>query len=512
MKSILLKRNNLILAGFVFVKFILQYLLISPAYDLQRDEYLHLDQANHPAWGYISVPPVTSWISYIIKLLGNDVFWVKFFPALFGAMTIVVVWKTIEELKGKTFALVLAATALLLSVLLRINILYQPNSFDIFFWTLVYYFIIKYINSEKSRWLYATGIAVAFGFLSKYNIAFLILGLLPAILLTKHRTTFFNKNLYFSALITFFIILPNLLWQVENHFPTIRQLQELADTQLVHVNRFDFLKDQLLFFISSLFVILAAFIALIFYKPFRKYQLFLWSYIFTIILFIFFKAKSYYAIGLYPILIAFGAVYLEEIFKSGWKKYLRPISIVLILIQSIPIFLFAMPIQGPEQIQKSLPRYKSIGLLRWEDGKDHNMPQDFADMLGWSELAKKVDDTYRKITDKENTLVYCDNYGQAGAINYYSTFKNIHAISYNADYINWIPLDKPIKNVILIKDVYDRDPLRQKEKPLFDSTSIVGKIENPYARELGTTIYLLKGAKTNINRIIAKEVVERKNH
>ncbi|MEO7487367.1 MAG: glycosyl transferase, partial [Ferruginibacter sp.] len=93
-------KKTLILIGFILVKFLLQYLLFNPDYDLQRDEYLHLDQANHLAWGFQSVPPVTSWISCIIKLFGNTVFWVKFFPALFGALTIFVVWKTIEALNG----------------------------------------------------------------------------------------------------------------------------------------------------------------------------------------------------------------------------------------------------------------------------------------------------------------------------------------------------------------------------------------------------------------------------
>ncbi|RYG01051.1 MAG: glycosyl transferase, partial [Chitinophagaceae bacterium] len=74
------KRTYLLIA-FIAVKFILEYILISPVYDLQRDEYLHLDQANHLAWGFTSVPPITSWISLIIKFLGNSVFWVKFFPA-----------------------------------------------------------------------------------------------------------------------------------------------------------------------------------------------------------------------------------------------------------------------------------------------------------------------------------------------------------------------------------------------------------------------------------------------
>ena len=42
-----MKKKTLILIGFIALKFVLQYILISPDYDLQRDEYLHLEQANH---------------------------------------------------------------------------------------------------------------------------------------------------------------------------------------------------------------------------------------------------------------------------------------------------------------------------------------------------------------------------------------------------------------------------------------------------------------------------------
>lgn len=55
-----MSKKTIILLGFIILKFVLQYALISPEYDLQRDEYLHLDQAHHLAWGYLSVPPVTS--------------------------------------------------------------------------------------------------------------------------------------------------------------------------------------------------------------------------------------------------------------------------------------------------------------------------------------------------------------------------------------------------------------------------------------------------------------------
>src|SRR6478609_9194674 len=155
-----MKKTILVFIVLLSIKLVLQQLLIHHAYDLQRDEYLHLDQGKHLAWGYISVPPVTSWISWLINLLGGGVFWVKFFPALFGTLTIVVVWKIVEELNGKFFALLLSVLALLFSVLLRVNILYQPNSLDILFWTLTYFALIKYINTNSRTWLYWLGVII----------------------------------------------------------------------------------------------------------------------------------------------------------------------------------------------------------------------------------------------------------------------------------------------------------------------------------------------------------------
>lgn len=506
-----MKKTIAVFIAVFTIKVLLQYLLIDPVYDLQRDEYLHLDQGKHLAWGYISVPPMTSWISWLINLLGSSVFWVKFFPALFGTLTIVIVWKTIEELGGKTFALLLSGLAILFSVLLRINILYQPNSLDIFFWTLTYFTIIKYINTDNPRWLYVAALAIGFGVLSKYNIIFLIIGLLTGLLFTQRRI-FKEKNLYIAALIAFIIVLPNIFWQINNRFPTFHQLDELSRTQLVNVKRIDFVKEQFLFFINSLFIIILAFVGFIIYPPFRKYRFVFWSYVIAIGLYLFLKAKSYYAIGLYPVLIAFGSVYLEHMFSRGWKKYLRPVAVILALIFFIPVYLVAFPTKSPSEIEKNNKIYKDLGLLRWEDGKDHNLPQDFADMIGWSDLAKKVDSVYSGLTDKKNTLVLCDNYGEAGAINYYSEFKNINAVSMNADYINWFRLDRQIRNVILIQEASDDDPGRTKERPWFDKVMLTGMNDNPYSREEGTKIYLLQGAKVDINSILAKEIEKRKRY
>ena len=143
-----MNKKSIILSLFVALKFLLQYFAINPVYELHRDEYLHLDLGSHLAWGYSTVPPITGWLSFVIISLGKTVFWVKFFPALFGALIIVVVWKIIEELDGGLFALVLGATGVLCSALLRINTLYQPNSLEYLLWTLVFFALVKFIKTQ----------------------------------------------------------------------------------------------------------------------------------------------------------------------------------------------------------------------------------------------------------------------------------------------------------------------------------------------------------------------------
>ncbi len=504
-------KKTAILIGFIGLKFLLQYFLLSSEYELQRDEYLHLDQANHLAWGYLSVPPFTSWTSYIVQVLGNSIFWVKFFPALFGALTIYVVWKAIEELGGNLFALILGASCVLFSALLRLNMLYQPNSFDVLCWTVLYFTLLKYIKADDAKWLYIGSTVFAIGFLNKYNIVFLLIGLLPSLLLTEHRKIFFKPTLYFAILLGLILILPNLVWQYNNNFPVFHHLKELSETQLVNVNRLDFLKNQLLFFVGSLIVIFSSFYAFLFYKPFQKYRLFFFSIIFTLMAFLYFKAKDYYAIGIYPIYIAFGSVFLADALKDGWRKYLQPIAVGIPLLLFIPIYNVAFPNKSPEYIIQHSDNYKKLGMLRWEDGKDHLLPQDFADMLGWKELAQKVDHIYLSLPNKSNTLILCDNYGQAGAINYY-TKQKLNAVSFNADYIDWFDLTKKYENLIRVKEAEEVSVELQETSPFFLNSTLADSVTNQNAREFGTGIFVFTGAKIDIRKRIKSEIDEKKNY
>ena len=187
--------------------------------------------------------------------------------------------------------------------------------------------------------------------------------------------------------------------------------------------------------------------------------------------------------------------------------------LALIISNGIISLPLSLPVYKPDRMAEYGRRMGQWGLdvmFKWEDGKVHELPQDFADMLGWKELGKLVDKAFEKVDKDELTLVQCDNYGEAGAVNFYSQNKTGEDLTIDADYMYWYPLDEgEIVNVILVKGPWDEDPERTRERDLVDSVQQIGEITHPYAREKGTKVYLLKGAKVSVNDILREEIEKR---
>jgi len=289
-------------------------------------------------------------------------------------------------------------------------------------------------------------------------------------------------------------------------------MKELSEKQLANIQRFDFFKEQLFYFIGSFLVILIAVYALLFYAPFKKYTFFVLSMTFTLSIFGYLRAKGYYAIGLYPIYISFGSVFMGEVLKEGWKRYLQFVIIAIPVLFFILFFHVFFSDQSPEYIVKNAKEYQELGLLRWEDGKDHSLPQDNADMLGWKELAFIVDSVYSKFPKNEQTLILCDNYGQAGAINYYARNINHTAVSFNADYINWFNLNTRYDNLIRVKENDQKENELRTSSPFFSSAFIGGSVTNPLAREYGTTVFVFEKARIDIRNRIKQEIEKTKSN
>jgi hypothetical protein len=221
------------------------------------------------------------------------------------------------------------------------------------------------------------------------------------------------------------------------------------------------------------------------------------------------KAKGYYAVGIYPVIIAFGCVYIETVLSTKWRSIVVPLLISFNLAIFILTLKLVYPVLTPEEIRQNAASFEKSGLLRWEDGKNHSLPQDFADMLGWREMAEKSLSAFKSIpgNELENTLVICNNYGQAGAINYYNRERMAEAYSYNTDYIYWLPRLKKIQNILLVGERPSKEVIG-----MFKDFKLVGIVNEEYAREKNTGIYLLTGANDALTEIFYKIVEDRKKN
>ena len=192
MKNYLSQKEWIVVSAFVIVKLLLHF-LTNTNYDLHRDTFLYYSLSQNLDWGYASVPPFIGVLTKISTLLfGSSAFAINIFPALAGAISIMLIALIVKELGGKTLAIVVSSLAFLLSpAYLRSNSLMQPVSFDQLFWLLSAYFIVRLINSQNTKYWILIMITWGVGFMNKYLIAGYAFCFVVAILISQHRRLFF---------------------------------------------------------------------------------------------------------------------------------------------------------------------------------------------------------------------------------------------------------------------------------------------------------------------------------
>ena len=473
-----------------FIKFTLPFFLQHSVYELHRDEFLYLEQGNHLAWGYMEVPPMLSWLSWITIQLGSSFFWVKFWPSLFGAFTLVITCAMVLEMGGKLFAVFIAGLCIMFTAYLRLHFLYQANFLEVFWWAMSAYFIIRYINSKHIKYLYFIGFAFGCAWLSKNSVLFFVLGFVTALLLTKHRSLFMNKHLYGAGLLALMIALPNLLWQYNHNWPLLHHMEELRETQLKFLSPIDFLLGQVLMYFTAFFIWVMGLIWLFTAKG-KPYRMLAWIYLTVIVLLIASSGKNYYSLGLYPMLFAAGAVALQQwtTVKLKWLRWVTASVILFLAVFTLPM---AMPLWEPEKLSAYYKNrdVEGTGMLKWEDQKNHSLPQDFADYLGWKEIASKTESFYQSLpkTERDSTVIYCRHYGLAGALKYYGkeeAFKS-KVISDNGSFLHWIPDDFDFKHLIFVgRRMPDSD---DEVFQHFSKVTLIDSVTYKHSRQFGDRI------------------------
>ena len=494
------------------IKFTLPFFLQHPVYELHRDEFLYLEQGNHLAWGYMEVPPMLSWLSWITIQLGSSFFWVKFWPCFFGAFTLILTCRIAVEMGGNLFAVFIAGLCLLFTAYLRMHFLFQANFLEVFWWALSAYFITRYINTKQIKYLYWIGFAFGCGWLSKNSVSFFIIGFIAGLLLTQYRSLFLNKHLYGAGLLAFMIALPNLIWQYNHNWPLLHHMEELRETQLKFLSPFDFLMGQVLMYFTAFFIWVMGLVWL-FTANGKSYRILAWIYVTVIVLLIVSSGKNYYSMGLYPMLFAAGAVGFQQ-WTSAKLKWLRWIAVAVILFLAGFTLPMAMPLWEPEKLVAFYKKrdVEGTGILKWEDQKNHSLPQDFADYLGWKEITLKAETFYNSMpkSEKDSTIIYCRHYGLAGALKYYGkdiVFKS-KVISDNGSFLHWISDDINFKHLIFVGH---RMPDTDDEVfQHFEKITVIDSVTSKHSRQFGDRIIFFKNVDSVGVRLAAEGLKQMK--
>ena len=440
-----LQNPAIVLAVLGIIKFIIP-LITHPDFELHRDEFLYMAMGDHLDTGYLEVPPFIAVLAWISKyLLGGSHFAVRFFPALSGALTLLLTGLIAKELGGRRFAQILAGMSYILSlVFLRINLFFMPVTFDVFFFVLASYLLIRILKNNKPvSWIWL-GVVVGIGILNKYTMLLFGFGMLVGLLATPYRKYFLSPWIWLSTLIALVIWSPNLYWQAVNDWPFFEHMRILSERQLSNVQPHIFILVQLLMNLHALPVWLAGYLAFQFSQSRRKFRPIAYLYTSSLLILLLLNGKTYYLAAVYPVLFAAGAVVLEKYFASGGRTWMRPVLLVFLTIQGIVLLPVGIPILSePGMISyfKFSSKYLGVGeALRWETGEMHLLPQDYADMLGWQKMVEKVAEAYHSLPpeQRQNYAIFAANYGEAGAIDYYGHLYGLpKCISKGSSYWLW---------------------------------------------------------------------------
>lgn len=384
----------------------LLHLLTNGRYGFHRDELQVLSDAQHLAWGFVAVPPVTPFLERIgLALFGLSLMGLRLFSVIAQAAVIVVSGLMARDLGGQRLAQAAAALAVALSpVPIFEGTEFQYTSFDLLWWVLIAWFVIRLLKSENPRWWLAIGTVIGVGLLTKYSIVFFIAGLLGGLLLTRARRYFLSGWLWAGVALALAIFLPNLVWQARHSFISYRFLQHIHARDVAEGRAKGFFLYQFLYNINVFAVPL--FIAgLIGFLRSPRYRLLAWMYLISLALFWFGKGRFYYEAAAYPMLLAMGAVAAER-----WLPRLpRPSRLAV-----EAAFFTGLAAYGAYVCATLVPLAASGPLRTFA----LNHSGDLREEIGWNEMIRTVAQIRDSLPPEQQKSVgiVVGNYGEAGAI------------------------------------------------------------------------------------------------
>ena len=464
-------------------------------YGYLRDELYFIDAGKHLDWGYVDVGPLTIWMGRLSReLLGNSVFALRFFPAIAGALTIVMVGLMARELGGGRFAQVLAALAVLIAPIWlgAQNNLCLPAS-EPLWWATCAYFVIRIIKTGNTRlWLWF-GVFAGIGLLNKPSMLFLGAAIVTGLLLTPQRKYLFDRWAFLGGLVALVIASPYILWQILHGWPTAEFLAGMKRMVTEQIPSMVFLIGQVGYLHPlNLPIWLIGLGWFFFGKDARPFRVFGWVYILILVFLLMVKSKIYYFAPVYPVLLAAGAVAIERwVNQRGvrWLKLALPAVLVAGGLAFAPVVLPVLPLEKTDAYITAA----TGGLLKnvWE------ITNTFHDQRGWENQAKVVAEVFHRLSPAEQAdcIIFAGNFGEAGAIDFYGPALGLPPVTaIHQNYYFWGPPARSGKVIIFFG--VGRDALEQN----FGNVQQAATIKSPEAvpHEQSVPVYICRQPRVNL--------------
>ena len=470
-----------IVCGLALIRIVL-YCVAAPNYGYFRDELYYLACGEHPAWGYVDQPPLIGWVAWLLQhSIGTSLWALRLLPALSDAATIILVGLLAREFGGRRWAMFLSGLAVLLGpIFLALSHLFTMNAFDPLLWTVIAYLFVRLARSGSQHLWVAIGIVTGIAILNKYGVLFWIFGLLVGLCLTPLRCSFRQRWFWIGSAVAAVMALPNLLWQWRYDFPFLQLMHNVrGEGRDIVLGPLPYLAAQaeMLGYFAAILVPFA--LLLFFSATGRSYRSLGWAFLVFLGEMMFLHGKMYYLAPVYPMLFAAGSAQLERLTTGRAWIWAKPALAAAIAAVGIAYGPTVLPVLS---VPHFLAWEKMLGVQQqqFEHNQPSVLPQIYADMYGWEEMAERVGAFYRTLPPdvQQKTGIFANNYGDAGAIDFFGPRYGLpKAIGNHQTYWLWGPRQYTGENLIILGE---GNPRRMAE--LCTSYSVIGNTDHPLSR------------------------------
>lgn len=431
-------------------------------YGYFRDEFYYLICGRHLAWGYVDHGPLVAVQARLAELLfGHSLAGIRMFSVLAGAGRVFLTGMLAWSLGGRRPAQGLAMLCVLCAPhYLALDSFLSMNSFESVFWMTCLLLLIllqKELLLPRTAWI-LFGISAGLGLLNKPSMTFFLVALGLGLLCTPQRKLLFTRYAVLGISLLVLLALPNLLWQIHNHWPTLEFLANgRREGKNISLGPIAFFLTQwknlnplaILVWVPGLIFLLR--------RAHLRWLGLTWVFTYTIMFAL--HAKDYYLVPVFPILFAAGGVAWEGRFSSNKSAYwdhaiafpVLSTMIVLLTMVSLPLAIPVLPVHTWLRYTKATHLYAQSS--NTENERQGVLPQFYADRFGWDELSEKVRAVYKSLPagEQREAVVTASNYGEASSLLFLNHAGDIPPVlsGHNTHYL-WGPQGASGKVVIAV--------------------------------------------------------------